>query len=187
MQIEKLLNPAAYLLKACTLTAGYSKPCRNEKGGVKSIYFIEVDHKSTMTVVDGEVTTLTLTTGNRAWKYAVEMNTAFFTDTLTGSRENGTLFAAQSLNVILNDNQQATRNQMMLLGQNDVIAIVELANGDFEMLGADNGLTIETDERASGTVKADRSGHTITMVGEEDQLAYKVDSTIIAALLIPAS
>jgi len=175
-------------LKAtCDLTSGYSKPCRDEKGGVKSIYFIQVEHKSAMTVVDGEVTVLTLTSGNRAWKYAVEMNTANFTDTLTGSRENGTLFAAQSLTMILNDNQQATRNQLVLQGQNDLICIAEMASGDFEMLGAVNGLTMETAEHASGTVKADRNGYTITYVGEEDELAYKVDPTIIAALLIPAS
>jgi len=55
------------------------------------------------------------------------------------------------------------------------------------MLGAVNGLTMETAEHASGTVKADRNGYTITYVGEEDELAYKVDPTIIAALLIPAS
>lgn len=172
---------------ACDLTAGYSKPCRDEKGGIKSVYFIQTEHISSYTETSGQVTAITLTSGNRAWKYALEMNLSSFTDTLTTSRENGTTFAAQSLTVILNDNRQATRNQLVLLAQNDLTCIVELANGDFEMLGADNGLSLETDERASGAVKGDRNGHTITLVGEEDELAYKVDSSIIAALLIPAS
>ena len=179
-------------LQSCEMTAGYSKPCRDEKGGIKSVYFIQLEHISSMTVsASKEVTAIVLTAPSggtaRAWRYKLEMNLSSFTDTLTGSRDNGTLFSAQQLTMILNDNRQATRNQLMLLAQNDLVAIVELANGDFEMLGAYNGLTLTTDERASGVIKSDRSGHTITMDGQEDELAFKVDSTIIAGLVIPVS
>ncbi len=172
---------------ACEIDAGYLKGCRNGKGGIKSVYFLQVEHVSAITVsATNEVTAITVTTGNRAWQYALEMNLSTFSDVLTGSRDNGSLFAQQSLTVILNDNALATRNALMLLAQNDLVSIVELANGDYEMLGANNGLSVVTDTRDAGTVKADRNGHTIVMEGQEDELAYKVDSTIIAGLLTPA-
>ena len=50
---------------SCDLTAGYTKPCRNEKGGVKSLIFIEVANKATFNVTAGEIDTFTLNTGKQ--------------------------------------------------------------------------------------------------------------------------
>ena len=173
---------------ACDLIGGFSKACSNGRGGVSAVTFIQKEHVSGYNLdANNQVTAITITSGNRGWKYDLEMNLSSFTDTLTRIRENGTLFAAQSLTMVLNDIRAATRNNLVLLAQNDLLAVVHLADGTYELLGADNGLNIETDERATGTVKADRNGHTITMVGEENELAYPVDSSIVAALLIPAS
>ena len=172
---------------ACDLVGGYAKTCASERGGIKSVTFIQSEFATYTLDADNQVTAITITSGNRGWKYDLEINLSSFTDTLTRSRDNGTLFAAQSLSMILNDNRIATRNNLVLMAQNDLMAIVELANGDYEMLGADNGLTFETDERATGVVKGDRNGHTINLVGSEKELGYKVDSSIIAAILIPTS
>jgi hypothetical protein len=187
--LKTLLNPIGTPFKnACELLGGYSKPCSNGRGGVKAVTFLQKEHVSSYTLDgDNQVTAITLTSGNRGWKYALEMNLSNYTDVMTRSRENGTLFALQTLTIILNDNRQATRNNLVLLAQNDLLAVVELANGNYELLGADNGLALTTDTRESGTLKADRSGHTIEMVGEENELAYLIDSTIVAGLLIPAS
>jgi len=176
---------------ACDISGGFSKSCASGKGGIIAVTFIQKEHltaSSPYTLdADNIVTAINLASGYRGYKYALEMNISTFTDTLTRSRDNGTLFAQQALSMILNDNRAATRNQVMLLAQNDLISIVHLADGTFEMLGADNGLTLDTDERNAGVTKADRNGHTINLVGQENELAYTVDSTIIAGLLIPAS
>ena len=172
---------------SCEIDAGYSKGCRNGRGGVKSVIFIQIEHVTFFALTaTNEVSAIVIASTFQGWQFNLEMNLSTFTDTLTGSRENGSLFAEQSLTAILNDNLIATRNTLMLLAQNDCVAIVQLANGDYEMLGATNGLSVVTDTRDVGTVKADRNGHTIVMAGQEDELAYKVDSTIIAGLLTPA-
>lgn len=172
---------------ACDLTTDLSAGCKNSIGGVKAIYVAQLEHKNTLSDTAGVIDTFTLTTGNQFWTYATIKETSSFTDTLTGSEENGSLFAAQSVTAIFNKGQVATRNELVLLSSNRVMVIVLDGNGTYWLLGEGDGLTVETAEFASGTAKADRNGYTVTMVGNEDTAAKEVDSTLIATLTAPAA
>jgi hypothetical protein len=172
---------------ACDLTAGYTKPCADNVGGIEYFQVVELSKVTTYTETSGEVTGITLENGARMWRWDLERELSTASASLTRSRENGTLHSVQNLNFVLNDNTKATRNQLQLLAQNDLFVIVKHANGDFELYGADNGLTMTTAEHTTGATKADRNGNTVTLTGMERENPYKVSSGIIAGLLIPAS
>ena len=174
-------------MATCDLTAGYSKPCRDNTGGIKYIQVVELTNVSTYTEASGEISAITLANGTRMWKWDLEPDLSNAQAVLTASRENGTIYSAQTVNITLNDNRKETRNQIMLLAKNDLFVIVAHVNGDFEAFGVDNGMTLATSTQDSGTAKADRNGNVIALTGMEKEQPYKVASGIIAGLLIPAS
>ena len=85
---------------ACTLNTGRKLPCKSAFGGIKSALFADFGTISAIQVdsTTKQVTTLT-NTGN--WfKYDVKGNSSLET-TVTSSRENGTTFYTQTLNLTL--------------------------------------------------------------------------------------
>ena len=170
---------------ACTLTAGYSTACKDESGGIKAVYLCEFS-AVTYTLVDGEITAIVVD-NNRFWKWSLEHEVSSAQSVMTMTRANGTIMTDETINMVLNDNLKETRNQIMLLAQNDLFAIVEMTNGAFEAYGLDAGVTLATDTRSTGVALGDRNGNEIVLAGREKQLPPLVDSSIIAALTIPTS
>ncbi len=78
--------------------------------------------------------------------------------------------------------QANTRNELLLLAQNLLVAVVADRNGKFFILGLKNGLVITTAKAESGTKMGDRNGYTIEFVGAEPELAQEVSSGIISGL-----
>jgi len=171
---------------ACALTEGYSATCKDESGGIKRVLLTEFSNVS-YTLLTGEITAITMATGTRFWGWNLEHEVSTAQSVMTMTRANGTIMTDETINMVLNDNRKETRNQIMLLAQNDLFAIIEMNNGDFEAFGLDAGVTLTTDTRVMGTALGDRNGNEIVLAGREKQLPPKVDSTIIAALLIPTS
>jgi hypothetical protein len=172
---------------SCDLTAGYTKPCADNVGGIEYIQVIELANVTGFAETTGEVTGVTIASGKKMYKWDLERELSSASATLTRSRDNGTLFSAQSLNIVLNDNTKETRNQLLLMGKNDLFVIVKHANGDFELYGATNGLTMVTGQHTTGATKADRNGNVIEFMGMEKLSPYKVTAGIVAGLLVTAS
>jgi hypothetical protein len=168
---------------ACALTQGYVLDCKDSLGGLKAVLFIEAGNVTTVTETAGVVTAITLAATKFFYKYELVKETSSFTETITASIQNGTIFYAQELSVILNKLQSNTRNEILLLAQNSLIAIAEDKNGKYWMLGKVGGLDITGGTSASGVATGDRSGYELTFGGQESALAPEVSSGIIAALL----
>ncbi len=168
---------------SCALTQGYVYDCKSSLGGLKSVLFIEQGNVTATTEVAGVVTVITLAAGKFFYKYDLIKETSSFTETITASVQNGTIFYAQELTVILNKLQANTRNEILLLAQNSLIAIAEDKNGKYWMLGKVGGLDITGGTAASGVATGDRSGYELTFSGQEKELAPEVSSAIITALI----
>ena len=168
---------------SCALTQNYVLDCRDSLGGLKAVLFIEAGNIATLTEASGVVTAITLSVGKFFYKYDLIKETSSFTETVTASVQNGTVFYAQELTVILNKLQANTRNEILLLAQNSLVAIAEDRNGKYWMLGQNGGLDMTAGTSASGVATGDRSGYELTFSGQEKALAPEVASGIIAALL----
>ena len=167
---------------ACALTQGYTLDCKDSLGGIKAAWFISHEDVASVTEVEGVVTAITKDSGKVFYKYQLVRNTSSVTENVTASVENGTVFYAQELTIILNKLQANTRNEILLLAKNNLMVVLEDANGKYWLLGKDNGLDLTGGSAASGTAQGDRSGYTLTFSGGEKELAPEVSSSVIATL-----
>jgi hypothetical protein len=166
----------------CALTQNYNLDCRDSIGGIKEVYFMELGNLSSFVEASGVVTTITKASGKKFYKYQLVKQTASLEDVLTINEENGTIFSAQKLTIILNKMQANTRNEISLLGQNLLVCVAGDRNGKYWFLGATNGLVITTIKGESGVKMGDRNGYTLEFAGAEPFMAQEVSSGIIAGL-----
>jgi hypothetical protein len=159
---------------ACTaLTKGRGLDCNRISGGIKFIYFAVYDQVTSIPQASGEITDIEMGS-NVLYRYTMPLGVASLTDTITGSRENGTIFYTPTVNIILNRLTKEDQNQIKLLGQTKVIIFAQLnqtitSNGHdvIACLGSVNGMELNAGTMDSGAAWGDRNGYTLTFDGLE--------------------
>lgn len=169
---------------ACALTQGYTLDCRDSLGGITEVYFIEKGNVTSTTQASGVITAVVKGASKVFRKYELVPGTSSLTENINASVENGTVFYAQELSIILNKLQANTRNEILLLAQNTLAAVVGDNNGKYWYLGKVRGINITGGSGATGTANGDRSGYTLTFSGSESELAPEVSAGIIAGLTV---
>ena len=160
------------------LSKGRGLDCNRISGGIKYVYFGVYDQFDapieTTGIVQsgGEITDIEMG-ANVLYRYTMPLGTASLSESITGSRENGTIFYTPTLNVILNRLTKEDQNQIKLLGATTVVAFAQLnatlTNGHDVIvgLGVENGLQLNAGTIDSGAAWGDRSGYTLTFDGIE--------------------
>ena len=164
---------------ACTaLTKGRGLDCNRISGGIKFVYFgvydqFEAPIETTGIVqASGEITDIEMG-ANVLYRYTMPLGVASLTETIVGSRENGTIYYTPTLSVILNRLTKEDQNQIKLLGATKVVAFAQLnatlTNGHDVIvgLGVTNGLELNAGTMDSGAAWGDRGGYTLTFDGIE--------------------
>ena len=171
----------------CALTQDYNIGCDVGTGGVKECYFIELDNIGSLTESSGTITTITKLTGKVFRKYQLVQETALFEETIAGNIQNGTISYAQKGTIILNKQQVAVRNEIMLLAKNRLVAIAADNNGTYRLFGRVFGMRLLDGTASSGTTWEDRNGYSLNLTGKETELAPFVDPAIISTLQTPGA
>ena len=169
---------------SCLMTSGFNdRTCTNGKGGIKSVIFFPLSAIATgPTLTGNEVTTLTVT--GEVFQYKLKSNLSSYTAPIRVNKDNGTLWYEQTLNMILASDTKELRAEIHLLAQNEVVAIVEKADGNYVALGLNEGIQVnDASEYTSGVIKSDRNGHTIVLAGLENDEVPDVNASIVATLL----
>jgi len=167
---------------ACALTQGYALDCRDSLGGITEVYFIEFKNVSAVTEASGVVSAITKGAGKVFRKYELVPATSSLTENINANVANGTVYYGQELSIILNKLQANTRNEILLLAKNVLMAVVTDNNGKYWLLGRTNGINVTGGNGTTGTAQGDRSGYTLTFSAMEAQMAPEVSSSIIAGL-----
>lgn len=171
-------------LSSCALTTDYNLDCRDSVGGVKSIYLIELANVTGVTVSAGVASAIAKANNKVFRKYNLVKATADAVEDFQASEENGTFFYDQAINIILNKMQAASRNEIVLLAQNLLMAVVEDRNGKYWLYGKTNGLTLTSGKAGTGKAMGDRNGYELGFKGMEEVMAAEVSSSIIAGLIV---
>lgn len=166
----------------CALTQGYTFDCKDNIGGMKNVWFIGWNDVTSVTAASGVVSAITKGAGKVFYKYQLVRNTASFTQNIAGSIENGTIVYNQELTIVINKMQVSMRNEILLLAQNNLMAVVEDSNGRYWLAGRYTGLDLLSGSASTGTAQSDRNGFTLTFSGGEKELAPEVASGVIATL-----
>ena len=163
----------------CTaLTKGRGLDCNRISGGVKFIYFGVLDQFTApietvgLVQVDGEVTDIEMAS-NVLYRYTMPLGVASVTDTIVGSRENGTIYYTPTAQVLFNRISKEDQNQIKLLGATKVVVFAQLnqqlANGHdiIVAMGVVNGMELNAGTIDSGAAWGDKNGYSLTFDGME--------------------
>jgi len=160
------------------LSKGRGLDCNRISGGIKFVYFGVYDQFTApietvgLPVTAGEVTDLEMGS-NDLYRYTMPLGVASLTDTIVGSRENGTIYYTPSLSVILNRLTKEDQNQIKLLGATKLVCFAQLnatlpsGTDVIVALGVTNGMELNAGTMDSGAAWGDRGGYTLTFDGME--------------------
>lgn len=174
-------------MAGCSLTQDFNLDCRDAIGGIKIVYLIEIGNISAIVDASGVITTITKATSKVFRKYTLIRDTSHATETLTVSEQNGTVFSAQQVEIIINKRQANTRNEIMLLAQNNLAMVVTDNNNKNFLYGREFGLVLTAAVAGTGTAWGDRNGYTLPFAGNERVLAYEVSDAAMATLQTPGA
>lgn len=167
---------------ACDLTRGRKEPCKDVVGGLKNVYFVDFGDLGTVTKTDDEITNLTGDSSNNltAYKYELKGNSSF-EQTVTASRENGTVFYEQTLNLTLKKLTKEDNKELKLLAYGRPHVAIEDYNGNVFMMGLEHGADVSGGTIVTGAGMGDLSGYTLTLSAQEREPANFMDSDTVDA------
>ena len=154
---------------SCYISSGVQLGCSDGIGGIKKIWILGGSGNTISGITyapDGSITGVT--GSGTLFSFELKRNTSSLTQTITKNFENGTIFFAQALKAIFYKYDQAKRDQVKILSQNDAIKIVaQDQQGTYVLLGEANGLFLSGGSAASGTAYGDRNGFELDFSGQE--------------------
>ena len=141
---------------SCALTTGFDLDCRDAIGGVKSVRLASLEDYTAMaaTVAAGAITGFN-TAALEFFKYDQLKETSSLTE------------STPEVVVVLSKLDVTKRNQIKLLAQQRLVAIVEGNDSSYWVVGYANGLELNAGTSATGTAFADLSGYSLTLSGLE--------------------
>ncbi len=163
---------------ACTLTTGRELPCKDSVGGIKAVYLADYGTLGALTVTSGEVTAIAGTPD--LFQFDVKGNSSL-EQAITSSRENGTTFYEQTLNLTLTKLDLATQQEIVTIAKARPHIFVEDYNGNYFLIGAANGADVSGGTIVTGAAMADLSGFTLVFSAQETLPAYFVTSTVVTS------
>lgn len=166
---------------ACDATRGRKEACKEQNGGVKSISISQTYTSGLLTSATFDATDDDITAFASAltfYKYETRGNTDNLEQVSETSGDNGTNFTTQTLTVTLRKLTAQDRKEFKLLKAGSPQVIVEDYNGNYLLMGIENGCDINI-TTSTGSGRGDLSGYTLTMTATEKNEAHFIDPTII--------
>ena len=161
---------------ACTLTTGRKIPCKSAFGGIKKVYFADFGGVTAVTVNAG--TGEAAITGTPPW-YEYGVNCASSLErTVTSSRENGTHFYTQTLNLTLTYLDAKTQAELQTLAVGRPVIVVQDYYGNNFLCGFENGAECTGGTVVTGAAAGDLSGFTLTFEAMEETAPYFLDAAV---------
>jgi len=174
-------------MATCDITSGFTLGCRDNTGGIKNLYILS----GSVTGLTGEdVGLITDITGTGVfYKFELFRQTSDFSEAITSTPENGTIFYEQTVNAVFFKLQSSTRNQVRVLAKNPNLKVIVETNqasdstGKFFYLGQDNGLQLLSGTGQTGTAFGDLNGYNLTFTGQEPSPASEISGSVLANCL----
>jgi hypothetical protein len=164
---------------AClTLSSGRALPCRKTTGGLKAVYFADFGSLGTVTKSGSEITAIS---AGDFYKFDIN-GTSSLETTINSSKENGSLFYTQTLNLSLLVLDKATQEQIKIIATSRPHVAVEDYNGAFFLIGLQNGTETTGGSIVTGASMGDAQSFTLTLEAMEVDPTYFVEATVIPAL-----
>ena len=152
---------------ACDLSLGRLEVCKDSVGGLKNVYFVNYGEMGAITydVTNTDVIDAVAGTPD-AYKYELK-GASTFTQNINSSRENGTTFFEQVLELTFKKLTVKDHKELKLMAYGRPNVIVEDNNGNFFLSGLEHGCDVTGGTIVTGAAMGDLSGYTLTLTGME--------------------
>lgn len=147
---------------SCNLTSGILLGCRDNTGGLKSMWITDYTNILSFTQSTGDTITQISGTGT-FYEFQLIRTSSSHSETVNASLEAGTVFYQGETVVYFAKLEQAKRNILKTLAQSQRLAIVvEDNNGSFFFLGQSYGCFISAGSSVTGKALGDANGYNMT-------------------------
>ena len=163
---------------ACDLSLGRLEVCKDSVGGLKNVYFVNYGDLGAITydVTNSDVIDAIAGTPD-AYKYELK-GASTFTQNINSSRENGTTFFEQVLELTFKKLTIKDHKELKLMAYGRPNVIVEDNNGNFFLAGLEHGMDVTGGTIVTGGAMGDLSGYTLTLTGMEKVPANFLGDTL---------
>lgn len=155
---------------ACNLTRGRSLECKDAVGGLQDVYFVNFGSDLTISYdpTDTDVITEMVASADTVSAYKYELKgTNSLEQNITTSRENGTTFFEQVLNLQLTKLTKEDHKELKLLTYGRPHVIVVDHNLNAFVVGLEHGADVTGGTIVTGAAMGDLSGYTLTLTANE--------------------
>ena len=181
---------------ACIALEDIVKSCDNNSGGIYGIWINQQDEILSITPTDPStvtganqwaITGITLQATPVTFKnFYIRRNTSNYTEDSTIDLVNGSSFVTQTINLVFHRREADKSRAIKILGsgQQYLTAIILDANGKYWYFPY---LQVSATGEGSGVSRADGSKYSVTLVAENEYLAYEVQMSAGALQTIGVS
>jgi hypothetical protein len=166
---------------ACDISLGRIEPCKDSVGGLKAVYFVNYGDATGYTYDATNTDVIDAVAGTPvAYKYDLK-GASTFTQNVNSSRENGTTFYEQVLELTFKKLSVVDNKQLKLMAYGRPQVVVEDNNGNLFYAGLKHGMDVTGGTIVTGGAMGDLSGYTLTLTGMEPVPANFIGDTLVAA------
>lgn len=167
------------------ITRGRIVQDKDNVGGLRAAYFINYDESSPTgglpgVTFDGTNTAQIATFGGAVSMFKYDLRgTSSLSQSLNPSRENGTIFAEQTLTLSLKKLSANDHEDFYALASQRPQIIVEDYNGNLQLVGLEYGADMDPSTIESGAAMGDLSGYSYVFKAMEKRPANFISETAI--------
>jgi len=162
---------------ACDIQRGRVEPCKDKVGGINKVYFVNKGDLGDIAMTGDVIDTVSGTPS--AYEFEVR-GASSYTETPTSSRENGTTYFEQVLELQLPQLSKEDHQTVKMLSYGHPHVIIEDNNGNFLLAGLDYGMDVTGGSIATGSGMGEFNGYTLTFTGMEKVPANFLGDTLSA-------
>ncbi len=155
---------------SCLINKGRLEPCKDSVGGIQAVYFVDYGTLGDITYAATGSEITGIAGSPTAYKYVLK-GTSSLEQTITSSRENGTTFYDQLVNMTFKKLSPQSHDEVALIAVARPHVIVEDNNGNAFLVGLEWGADVNGGTIVTGAAMGDLSGYTLTLQGMEKKPA----------------
>lgn len=175
---------------ACALTLSFDQNtiCKTIAGSSEVLLteFSNIETADTV-VTAGIITALVLATGKQFRQYKIDSELILATNDIATNVAGNTFMYEPKVDFSLKGFSTTMSMEVRLLTMNKLVAIVRGNDDVYRVYGLYKGLDVITATDQNEAAMNGFKGHKISLAGKEYYPAYEIESSLIAALLLPAS
>ena len=171
---------------ACEALETIVKSCDNNSGGIEKIWINQQDNIASIDLDDTNTWTIdAITLAGGAPDYTpfeIRRNTGSYTEDAAIDLVNGSSYVTATISLMFHRRDQDKSQAIKILGagQQYLNAIVKDMNGKYWYFPY---LQLSAVGEGSGTTRADGSKYSVTLIAENDFLAYEIEEAAVNAVI----